>query len=153
MKIGAVYPQIELRGDPEAVRRIGTGVESLGFDYLLTYDHVLGATHEGREPKLTGPYTEKDPFHDPLVMFAHLAALTRRIELVTGILILPQRQTALVARQVADVDLLSGGRVRSVSASAGTTSSTKRSGRTSTLAAGARRSRCSSCASSGASPW
>ena len=61
MKIGAVYPQIELCGDPEAVRRIGTSVESLGFDYLLTYDHVLGATHEGREPKLTGPYTEKDP--------------------------------------------------------------------------------------------
>jgi probable F420-dependent oxidoreductase len=112
MKIGAVYPQIELRGDPEAVRRIGTSVESLGFDYLLTYDHVLGAPHEGREPKLTGPYTEKDPFHDPLVMFAHLAALTRRIEFVTGILILPQRQTALVARQVADVDLFSGGRLR-----------------------------------------
>lgn len=112
MKIGTVYPQIELRGDPEAVRRIGTTVESLGFDYLLTYDHVLGAVHEGREPKLTGPYTEQNPFHDPLVMFAHLAALTRSIELVTGILILPQRQTALVARQVADVDLLSGGRFR-----------------------------------------
>jgi len=78
----------ELRGDPEAVRRIGTSVESLGFDYLLTCDHVLGATHEGREPKLTGPYTERDPFHDPLVMFAHLAALTRRSEFVTGILIL-----------------------------------------------------------------
>ncbi len=112
MKIGAVYPQIELRGDPEAVRRIGTAVESLGFDYLLAYDHVLGAVHEGRDPKLTGPYTERDPFHDPLVMFAHLAALTRRLELVTGILILPQRQTALVARQAADVDLLSGGRLR-----------------------------------------
>ncbi len=112
MRIGAVYPQIELRGDPDAVRRIGTTVESLGFDYLLTYDHVLGAVHEGREPKLTGPYTEQNPFHDPLVMFAHLAALTRRIELVTGILILPQRQTALVARQVADVDLLSAGRLR-----------------------------------------
>jgi probable F420-dependent oxidoreductase len=112
MKIGAVYPQIELRGDPEAVRQIGTSVESLGFDHLLTYDHVLGATHEDREPRLTGPYTEKDPFHDPLVMFAHLAALTRRIELVAGVLILPQRQTALVARQVADVDLLSGGRFR-----------------------------------------
>lgn len=112
MKIGAVYPQIELRGDPEAVRRLGTGVESLGFDYLLTYDHVLGAVHEDREPKLTGPYTEKNPFHDPLVMFAHLAALTRRIELVTGILILPQRQTVLVARQAADLDLLSGGRLR-----------------------------------------
>lgn len=112
MKIGTVYPQVELRGDPEAVRRIGTTIESLGFDYLLTYDHVLGAAHEGREPKLTGPYTERDPFHDPLVMFAHLAALTKRIELVTGILILPQRQTALVARQAADLDLLSGGRFR-----------------------------------------
>jgi probable F420-dependent oxidoreductase len=94
------------------VRRIGTSLESLGYDYLLSYDHVLGAVHEGREPKLTGPYTEKHPFHDPLVMFAHLAALTQRLELVTGILILPQRQTALVARQVADVDLLSGGRFR-----------------------------------------
>ncbi|MGH8319234.1 MAG: LLM class F420-dependent oxidoreductase [Steroidobacteraceae bacterium] len=112
MKIGAVYPQIELRGDPEAVRRIGTTLEALGYDYLLSYDHVLGAVHEGREPKLTGPYTEKHPFHDPLVMFAHLAALTHRLELVTGILILPQRQTALVARQAADIDLLSGGRFR-----------------------------------------
>jgi probable F420-dependent oxidoreductase len=112
MKIGAVYPQIELGGDPEAVRRIGTTVEALGYDYLLSYDHVLGAAHEAREPKLTGPYTEKDPFHDPLVMLAHLAALTHRLELVTGILILPQRQTALVARQAADVDLLSGGRLR-----------------------------------------
>jgi probable F420-dependent oxidoreductase len=112
MKLGAVYPQIELRGDPEAVRRIATGVESLGYDYLLAYDHVLGAAHDGRAPKLTGPYTEKHPFHDPLVMFAHLAALTRKLELVTGVLILPQRQTALVARQTADLDLLSGGRLR-----------------------------------------
>ncbi len=112
MKVGAVYPQVELRGDPEAVRRIGTTLEALGYDYLLTYDHVLGAVHENREPKLTGPYTEKHPFHDPFVMFAHLAALTRRLELVTGILVLPQRQTALVARQATDVDLLSGGRLR-----------------------------------------
>lgn len=112
MKIGAVYPQIELGGEPEAVRRIGTALESLGYDHFLSYDHVLGAVHEGREPKLTGPYTDKHPFHDPLIMFAHLAALTQRLELVTGILILPQRQTALVARQVADVDLLSGGRFR-----------------------------------------
>jgi probable F420-dependent oxidoreductase len=111
MQLGAVYPQIELKGDPEAVRRIGLAVESLGYDYLLTYDHVVGATHD-REPKLTGPYTEKDPFHDPLMMFAHLAAITQRIELVTGILILPQRQTVLVARQSADLALLSGGRLR-----------------------------------------
>lgn len=112
MKIGVVYPQIELSGAPEAVSAIGCGVESLGFDYLLAYDHVLGATHASRDPKLTGPYTERDPFHDPLVMFAYLAGLTTRIELVTGILILPQRQTALVARQSADVDLFSGGRLR-----------------------------------------
>jgi probable F420-dependent oxidoreductase len=111
MKIGVVYPQTELRGDPEAVRMIGTTVESLGYDYLLAFDHVLGATHD-REPKLTGPYTEQHPFHDPLVMFAHVAALTHRIELVTGVIILPQRQTVLVARQAADLDLLSGGRLR-----------------------------------------
>jgi probable F420-dependent oxidoreductase len=111
MKIGAVYPQTELDGNPEAVRHIGTAVEALGYDYLLAYDHVLGATQD-REPKLFGPYTDKDPFHDPLLMFAHLAAMTKRLELVTGILILPQRQTVLVARQVADLDLLSGGRLR-----------------------------------------
>jgi probable F420-dependent oxidoreductase len=112
MQIGVVYPQIELGGDPEAVRQIGTAVEALGFDHLLAYDHVLGAVHADRTPPLTGPYTEHDPFHDPLVMFAHLAGLTQRIGFATGILILPQRQTALVARQAADVDLLSGGRLR-----------------------------------------
>ena len=109
MQIGVVYPQIELGGDPEAVRRIGRATEDLGFDHLLAYDHVLGAVLDDRIPPLVGPYTERDPFHDPLVMFAHLAAVTERIGFVTGILILPQRQTALVARQAADVDLLSAG--------------------------------------------
>jgi probable F420-dependent oxidoreductase len=112
VQIGVVYPQTELAGDPDAVRRIGRAVEELGFDHLLAYDHVLGAVHADRAPQLTGPYTEHDPFHDPFVMFAHLAAITERIEFATGILILPQRQTALVARQAADVDLLSGGRLR-----------------------------------------
>jgi probable F420-dependent oxidoreductase len=112
MQIGVVYPQIELGGDPAAVRRIGRATEELGFDHLLAYDHVLGAVHNDRFPPLVGPYTEHDPFHDPLVMFAHLAAVTERIGFVTGVLILPQRQTALVARQAADVDLLSGGRLR-----------------------------------------
>ena len=111
MKIGVIYPQTELQGDPEAVRRIGLATEELGFDHLLTYDHVLGATHD-REPKLTGPYTEKQPFHDPFVQFAYLAAITQRIEFVSGVLILPQRQTALVARQAADLDLLSHERFR-----------------------------------------
>ena len=112
MQIGVVYPQTELRGDPAAVRRIGRAVEDLGFDHLLAYDHVLGAVHADRTPPLTGPYTEHDPFHDPFVMFAYLAGITERIEFATGVLILPQRQTALVARQAADVDLLSGGRLR-----------------------------------------
>jgi|tagenome__1003787_1003787.scaffolds.fasta_scaffold20699733_1 probable F420-dependent oxidoreductase len=112
MDIGVVYPQIELGGDPGAVRRIGRAVEDLGFYHLEAYDHVLGAVHADRTPQLTGPYTEHDPFHDPFVMFAYLAGITQRIGFVTGILVLPQRQTALVARQAADVDLLSGGRLR-----------------------------------------
>src|SRR4029077_19378899 len=112
MEIGVVYPQIELGEDPNAVRRIGKAVEDLGFDYLLAYDHLLGAVHHDRTPPLPGPYTERDPFHDPLVMFGYLAGITERIGLATGVLVLPQRQTALVARQAADVDLLSAGRLR-----------------------------------------
>lgn len=111
MKIGVIYPQTELQGDPEAVRRIGLAAEEIGYDHLLVYDHVLGA-HGDREPPLSGPYSDKHPFHDPFVMFAYLAAITRRIELVTGVVILPQRQTVLVARQAADVDLLSNERLR-----------------------------------------
>ena len=112
MQVGVVYPQNELKGDPNALRRIGKAVEDLGFDHLSAYDHVLGAVHADRTPPLTGPYTERDTFHDPFVMYAHLAGITERIGFATGILVLPQRQTALVARQAADVDLLSGGRLR-----------------------------------------
>jgi probable F420-dependent oxidoreductase len=111
MQIGVVYPQNELRGDPAAVGRIGRAVEDLGFDHLMAYDHVLGAEHADRTPALGG-YSERDPFHDPFVMFAYLAAITERIGFATGVLVLPQRQTALVARQATDVDLLSGGRLR-----------------------------------------
>lgn len=112
MDIGIAYPQNELKGDPTAVRTFGMAVEGSGFDHILAYDHVLGAVHADRTPSLSGPYDEHDPFHDPFVMFGYLAALTQRIKFSTGILILPQRQTALVARQAADVDLLSGGRLR-----------------------------------------
>ncbi len=112
MNIGVAYPQIELRGDPAAVGAFGGAVEHLGFDQILAYDHILGAVHSDRTPPLTGPYTEHDPFHDPLVMFAYLAGITERIQFTTGILVLPQRPTALVARQATDVDLLSGGRLR-----------------------------------------
>src|SRR6478735_5872129 len=112
MQIGAAYPQNELRGDASGVRRIGKAVEDLGFDHLLAYDHVLGAVHADRTPPLPGPYTERDPFHDPFVLFGYLAGITERIGFATGVLVLPQRQTALVARQAADVDLLCGGRLR-----------------------------------------
>ncbi len=112
MKIGVVYPQTELNGDPEAVRAIGLATEDLGYDHLLAYDHVVGATHADRDPELWGPYTDTDPFHCPFTMFSYLAAITNRIELVTGVIILPQRQTALVAKQATDIDLLSGERFR-----------------------------------------
>lgn len=112
MRIGAVLPQIEIAGDVGKVRTFAAAVDELGFDHLLGYDHVLGAQHADRDPELVGPYDEHDPFHDPLVLFAHLAALHPRLEYVTGILILPQRQTALAARQAADLALLAPGGVR-----------------------------------------
>lgn len=103
MQIGVAYPQTELKGDPEAVRRIGVGIERMGFDYLLAYDHVVGASHD-REPKLQYGYNERSTFHDPLMMFAWLAGQTTRLEFATGVLILPQRQTVLVAKQATDLD-------------------------------------------------
>jgi len=112
MKIGAIYPQIELRGDPRAVDAIGRAVESLGYDFIVMFDHVIGAVREDRHPPLWGPYSDRDPFHDPFVAFGYLAAITSKIELVTGVMVLPQRPTVLVARQAADIDLLSGGRLR-----------------------------------------
>jgi probable F420-dependent oxidoreductase len=112
MKIGAVYPQTETTGDPDDIRRFIQGVEAQGYDYVMLFDHVLGASHEGREPKLWGPYTEHDRFLDPFVFFAFAAGLSDKLEFVTGILILPQRQTALVAQQAADVDLFSRERLR-----------------------------------------
>lgn len=111
MKYGVVFPQIEFGNDTQAIKDYAQTAEALGYDYLLVYDHVLGA-HPERTPKLTGPYTYQDPFHEPMVFFGYLAAITARLELVTGILILPQRQTALVAKQTAEVDVLSGGRLR-----------------------------------------
>ncbi len=112
MKIGASYPVTELAGNPDDVRKFVKAAEELGFSHMMAYDHVVKAPHEGREPKLTGPYTEKDSFHDPFVLFGFAAALCTKLEFVTGVLVLPQRQTALVAQQAADVDLLSRERLR-----------------------------------------
>jgi probable F420-dependent oxidoreductase len=110
VRIGVVFPQTELGGDVGAVRAYGEGVEELGFTHVLAYDHVVGAdpaVHHG----WTGPYDVRTTFHEPFVLFGYLAALTS-LELVTGIIILPQRQTVLAAKQAAEVDLLTRGRFR-----------------------------------------
>jgi probable F420-dependent oxidoreductase len=111
MNFGVVFPQTEFGNDPAAIKDYAQTAEALGYDYVLVYDHVLGA-HPNRERKLTGPYTHDHPFHEPMVFFGFLAAITTRLQLTTGIVILPQRQTALVAKQAAEVDVLSGGRLR-----------------------------------------
>ncbi len=110
MRIGVVFPQTELGGDPAVVRAYGQRVEELGFTHILAYDHVVGAdpkVHQGWQ----GPYNIDSTFHEPFVMFGYLAAVTS-LELVTGVIILPQRQSVLVAKQAAEVDLLTGGRFR-----------------------------------------
>ncbi len=111
MKIGVVFPQVEIGQDPAAIRDYAQAVEAMGYTHVLVFDHVLGANPE-RPGGWKGPYTYRHAFHEPFVLFGFLAAATRHVELVTGILILPQRQTALVAKQAAAVDVLSGGRLR-----------------------------------------
>jgi probable F420-dependent oxidoreductase len=110
MQIGVVFPQTEIGPDAGAVRAYAERAEQLGYRHLLAYDHVLGAD-PAAHPGWSGPYDISTTFHEPLVLFGYLAAITR-LELVTGIIILPQRQTALVAKQAAEVDLLTGGRFR-----------------------------------------
>jgi len=105
-----VFPQTELGGDVGAVRAYGEGVEALGFTHVLAYDHVIGADPEVHRG-WAGPYDVRTTFHEPFVLFGYLAAATS-VELVTGIIILPQRQTVLTAKQAAEVDLLTGGRFR-----------------------------------------
>ncbi len=111
MRIGVVFPQTEIGSDPVAIRDYAQAVEELGYRHILVYDHVLGANTASR-PDWRGAYTSDTPFHEPFVLFGYLAALTRQVELVTGVIILPQRQTALVAKQAAEIDVLTGGRLR-----------------------------------------
>ena len=111
MRVGVVFPQTEIGPDPVAIRDYVQAAEDLGYSHLIAYDHVLGADtrfHEG----WSGGYALNDMFHEPLVVFGYMAAITKTLELVTAILILGQRQTALVAKQAAEVDVLSGGRLR-----------------------------------------
>jgi probable F420-dependent oxidoreductase len=111
MKVGVVFPQTEIGSDPTVITDYAQAAEELGFRHILAYDHVIGANPASR-PGWKPPYSHLDEFHEPLVLFGYLAGLTKKIELVTGIIILPQRQTVLVAKQAAALDVLSGGRLR-----------------------------------------
>lgn len=111
MRIGVVFPQTEFPSDPVAIRTYAEAVEDFGYTHILAYDHVLGANPR-RPGGLNGPYTFQDSFQSPLLLFSFMAAVTSQIEFTTGILILPQRQTALFAKQAATLDVLSRGRLR-----------------------------------------
>jgi probable F420-dependent oxidoreductase len=111
MHIGAVFPQTEIGTDAGSIREYAQAVEAMGYAYIVAYDHVLGANPASR-PDWKGPYTTDSTFHEPFVLFSYLAGITRAIGFATGIIILPQRQTALVAKQAACLDVLSNGRLR-----------------------------------------
>ncbi|MDE0720597.1 MAG: LLM class F420-dependent oxidoreductase [Dehalococcoidia bacterium] len=111
MKIGVVFPQTEIGSDPSAVRDYVQAVEAMGYSHMMAYDHVLGAD-TSHHANWEGSYTAESMFHEPFVLFGYLAGVTTTLELVTAVLILSQRQTALVAKQAAEVDLLTGGRLR-----------------------------------------
>lgn len=111
MRIGVVFPHRDLSGDPVAIRAHAQAAEAAGYDHYLAFDHVVGAQRD-RPGGFTGPYDHETPFTEPFVLFGYLAAATSFLELVTGIIILPQRQTALVAKQAADLQILSRGRLR-----------------------------------------
>ena len=111
MHIGAVFPQNEIEMDAGAAREWAQAVEAMGFTHVVAYDHVLGASTANR-PGWKGPYTVDSTFHEPFVLFSYLAGFTSRVGFLTGVIILPQRQAALVAKQAASLDVLSGGRLR-----------------------------------------
>lgn len=111
MQVGVIFPQTELEADAGAFREYAVAVEEMGFSHISAYDHVLGANTASR-PDWKGPYRLETPFQEPLMLFSHMAAVTSRIGFFTAILILPQRQTALVAKQAACLDVFCDGRLR-----------------------------------------
>jgi probable F420-dependent oxidoreductase len=116
VKVGVTFPHLEIGSDPLVIRTFAQAVEMLGFSHITAFDHVLGAVHQGRDQRVAAwpqaAYGERDAFHEPLVLFGYLAGVTTTLGLATGVLILPQRQAIVVAKQAAEVDLLSGGRLR-----------------------------------------
>ena len=112
MKVGVIFPQTECGADVAAIARFVRAVEDMGVDHLFVADHVLGADPRVHAHPSLATYSHEAVVHEALTLMAYLAAITSRITLATGILILPQRQTALVAKQAAEIDVLSGGRLR-----------------------------------------
>ena len=120
MEMGVVFPTHEIGTDPLAIRDFAQAADDIGYTRMVAYEHILGAhpeRPEGSPWRGLGsrggrpPYTHETPFHEPLVVFAYLAGLTRSIEFMTGVLVLPLRQTALLAKQCAELDIVSGGRL------------------------------------------
>ena len=111
MQIGVVFPQTEFPSDPLAIRDFAQAAEDLGYQHLLAYDHLVGA-NPNRPGGWSGPYTYTDSFQEPLILFSYLAGLTRRLSFISGIIILPQRETVLFAKQAATLDVLCQGRLR-----------------------------------------
>ena len=109
MEIGAAFPTTQIGTDPEVIRTYANVVEAYGYDHVLTFDHVVGANPDTAGE---GSYDARHEIHEPLTLLGYLAGLTEQVELVTGVVVLPQRQTALVAKQAAEIDLVSGGRLR-----------------------------------------
>lgn len=149
MRIGVVFPQTEIGTDPAVIREFSQTAEQLGYHHILAYDHVLGANPASR-PGWRPPYTHQSTFHEPFVLFGYLAGLTKTIKLVTGVLILPQRQTALVAKQSAALDVLSSGRFRlGTLVSAGIRLNTKHWVKVSAIVGKVRKNRLKCCACCG----
>jgi probable F420-dependent oxidoreductase len=117
VKLGVVFSQADSGTDPDAIRAWAQRAEAAGFEHIMAYDHILGASRERLGPGPFGafpgpPYTNENVFHEILTLVSHLSAVTSKINFVTSVLVLPQRQTALAAKQIATIDLLSGGRLR-----------------------------------------
>lgn len=114
MKLGVRLPEQQIGFDPGVVRDFAVLAEQLGFDFITCVDHVLGTPHDRRDPPFPagGFYDESSVFHEPLTLFAYWAAATERIEFAASVLVLPQRQTALVAKQAAELSILSRNRFR-----------------------------------------
>ncbi|MEQ1887599.1 MAG: LLM class F420-dependent oxidoreductase [Alphaproteobacteria bacterium] len=111
MRVGLLFPTLDMGSDFGGIRDYIETVEALGYNHLLVPDHVMGAGL-GTRPDWKGPYNYTNPFHEPFTMFGYIAGVTKRLEMASGVLILPQRQTVLVAKQAAQIDVMSNGRLR-----------------------------------------